>query len=193
MPEMRVKKIGYGSGKRKTGSSLPNLLRIVLGEDVLGKQENDTAIHKETIHVIKTNIDDMSPEVLGFLMETLFDHKALDVCFIPVQMKKNRPGLQVEVMCQKKDLEPIVHLILTQTSSIGLRTYVCDRFFLYREKVIIKTSFGDLQVKKIVNPDHSIRYVPEYDEVKKVAREKKIPLKDVYNRILCEANVLDRQ
>jgi len=191
IPEMRIKKVGYGSGKRDTGSSLPNLLRIILG-DAIRDQKKTYAAQKETIHIVKTNVDDMSPEISGFLMENLFENKALDVCYVPVQMKKNRPGIQIEVMCRKKDLDNIIDIILSQTTSIGVRYHECERFFLLREKVFIKTLFGKLQVKKITNPDNTVRFVPEYDVAKKIAKDKKIALKDVYNQILCDAASLDQ-
>jgi len=191
MPEMIVKKVGYGSGKRDTGSDLPNLLRIILGESQLIEKKSKTSVHKEAIHVVKTNVDDTIPEVLGFLMESLFENKALDVCYIPVQMKKNRPGIQLEVICRKEDLDNIIQIILTQTTSIGVRHYESERSVLLREKAFIKTSFGKIQVKKITNPDNSIRFVPEYSVAKKVAKEKKIPLKDVYARILSDANPVE--
>ncbi len=191
MPEMRIKKVGYGSGKRDTGSSLPNLLRIILG-DAIRDQKKTSAAQKETIHIVKTNVDDMSPEISGFLMENLFENEALDVCYVPVQMKKNRPGIQIEVMCRKKDLDNIIDIILSQTTSIGVRYHECERFFLLREKVFIKTLFGKLQVKKITNPDNTVRFVPEYDVAKKIAKDKKIALKDVYNQILCDAASLDQ-
>ena len=88
IPEMVIKRTGYGSGKKDTGSSLPNLLRIVLGEPVIKKQKVQLNVQKETIYIVKTNIDDMNPEISGYLMETLFDNQALDVCYTPVQMKK---------------------------------------------------------------------------------------------------------
>ena len=191
IPEMRIKKVGYGSGKRDTGSSLPNLLRIILG-DAIRDQKKTSAAQKETIHIVKTNVDDMSPEISGFLMVNLFENKALDVCYVPVQMKKNRPGIQIEVMCRKKDLDNIIDIILSQTTSIGVRYHECERFFLLREKVFIKTLFGKLQVKKITNPDNTVRFVPEYDVAKKIAKDKKIALKDVYNQILCDAASLDQ-
>lgn len=187
MPEMIMRKVGYGSGKRDTGSKLPNLLRIILGEPQFF-QKKGTGVQKETVHVIKTNLDDTTPEVLGFLMESLFNNQALDVCYIPVHMKKNRPGIQLEVISRKEDLDNIIRIILTQTTSIGLRHYENKRSFLLREKVFVETSFGKLQVKKIINPDNSIRFVPEYEIAKKVAKEKEIPLKDVYIQILSEAN-----
>ncbi|MBT4877130.1 MAG: nickel pincer cofactor biosynthesis protein LarC [Desulfobacula sp.] len=192
MPEMIMNQVGYGSGKRDTGSSIPNLLRIILGEPLIDKTKNETCVHKESIQVVKTNVDDSNPEVLGFLMETLFENRALDVCYIPVHMKKNRPGIQLEVICKKQDLDNIVEIILAQTTSIGVRHYESERSFLLREKIFVETLFGNLQVKKITNPDNSIRFVPEYDVVKKVAKEKKIPLKDVYTQILSDANPLDR-
>ncbi len=197
MPGMRVKQSGYGAGKRDTGSSLPNLLRIVLGEDP-GNQlksqldnqgENGTAIHQETISVAKTNVDDMSPEISGFLMETLLEAGALDVCFFPVQMKKNRPGIQIEVMCRQEDLSALIHLILSQTTSIGVRHHTCDRSFLARENSVVDTSFGPVQVKKIINPDHTLRFVPEYEGVRKLAKDRQIPFKEVYARIMWEANL----
>lgn len=191
MPEMMVQQVGYGSGKRDTGSVHPNLLRIVLGTGTNDQIDPATAIRKETIYVVKTNVDDMSPEVLGFLMEILFENKALDVSYVPVQMKKNRPGTQIEVICQKKDLDAVICIILEQTSSIGVRYHECERSFLSRQTAVAETVFGRLEVKKIINPDHSIRFVPEYEVARKVAREKKLPIKDVYNRILRDANPLD--
>ncbi len=192
MPQMTIKKVGYGSGKRETGSSVPNLLRIVLGDRTVSQQPGDAAVLKETIYVVKTNIDDMNPEISGFLMETLFDHNALDVCCIPVHMKKNRPGFQIEVLCHKKDLDQIIQMILSQTTSIGVRYHPCDRSFLLRETIEAETVFGKVKVKKITNPDHSVRCVPEYEAAKKVAEEKKIPLKDVYQQITSDTNPLDR-
>ena len=188
LPEMVIQKVGYGSGKRDTGSGLPNLLRIILGEKSADQKEDGTAIQKETIHVVKINVDDMNPEISGFLMEILFENKALDVCYVPVQMKKNRPGIQIEVMCRKEDLDNIIHIILTQTTSIGVRYHECERSFLLREKAFVKTSFGKLQVKKITNPDNTVRFIPEYDVAKRIAIEKRIALKDVCNQIIADAN-----
>ncbi len=192
MPEMIIKKTGYGSGKKDTGSSLPNLLRIVLGEPAINQKKKNITVQAETVYVVKTNIDDMSPEISGFLMEVLFDNKALDVCFIPVQMKKNRPGMQIEVICKKEDLDNIINTILTETTSIGVRYHECKRDSLIRQNTIAETRFGKLQVKKIVGLDNSVRFIPEYEVAKEVAKKKQIPLKDVYNQILSDANPLDR-
>ena len=195
MPAMTIGKTGYGSGKRDTGSSLPNLLRIVLGDplrDQLRPEKKlQNSIQKENIYVIKTNIDDMNPEISGFLMELLFDNNALDVCYIPLQMKKNRPGMQIEILCKKVDLDNIINIVLTETTSTGVRYHKCERSFLLRQKVFVKTRFGETEVKKIVNPDNSVRFVPEYDVAKKIAKQNKIVLKDVYNHILTDANPVE--
>lgn len=192
MPEMTIKKTGYGAGKKDTGSSLPNLLRIVLGDPAINQKKKNVTVQEETVYVVKTNIDDMSPEISGFLMAVLFDNKALDVCYIPVQMKKNRPGMQIEVICKKEDLDSIINTILTETTSIGVRYHECKRDSLVRQNTIVETRFGKLQVKKIVSLDSSVRFIPEYEVAKEVAVNKQIPLKDVYNQILSDANPLDR-
>ncbi len=191
MPPMTVKQVGYGAGNRDTGGTLPNLLRIVLGQPSTGERTDQSTIRKEKVVVVKTNVDDMSPEISGFLMEMLFENKALDVCYIPVGMKKNRSGIQIEVICRKTDLDGIIQIILTQTTSIGVRYHECERSFLLREQAMVETRFGKLEVKKIINPDNSLRFVPEYEIARKVATQQGIPLKDVYNQILWDANVFD--
>ena len=191
IPAMTMGKTGYGAGKRETGSSLPNLMRIVLGEDLNLETEKTNNIQKENIYIVKTNIDDMNPEISGFLMEILFENRALDVCYIPVQMKKNRPGLQIEVICKKEDLKTIINIILTETTSIGVRYHECKRSSLLRKKTFVKTRFGEIQVKQITNPDNSINYVPEYEVVKQLANKKNIALRNVYNQILSDTNSHD--
>jgi uncharacterized protein (TIGR00299 family) protein len=200
MPEMQISRIGYGAGKRETNSSLPNLLRMVLGEavppavkdigsDVLFK--NGSCLQQEKVFVVKTNVDDMNPEILGFVMERLFENKALDVSFTPIQMKKNRPGTQIEVICHGKDLETLSRLILTQTTAIGLRYHECERVVLERAVVTRETLWGKVLVKRIKDPDR-VRYVPEYEVCKKIALEQDLPLRDVYSSIMAEVNPLDR-
>ncbi len=207
IPEMEISGIGYGAGKRETSSSMPNLLRMVLGQEVpgLGKGDEpdsllktdrlfqpDSPLTREKVFVVKTNVDDMNPEILGFVMELLLEKGALDVSFTPVYMKKNRPGTLIEVICHSKDLERLSRLILTQTTAIGLRYHDSERAVLEREVVTMETSLGQILVKKIKDPDNSIRFMPEYEACKKVALEENQPLKDVYARIMAEVNPLDR-
>jgi len=199
VPEMQISRIGYGAGKRETNSSLPNLLRMVLGEaqpPVAKDSESDilfknSPLQQEKVFVVKTNVDDMNPEILGFVMERLFENKALDVSFTPIHMKKNRPGTKIEVICHGKDLETLSRLILTQTTAIGLRYHECERVVLERAVVTRETLWGKVLVKRIKDPDQ-VRYVPEYEACKKIALEQDLPLRDVYSRIMAEVNLLDR-
>jgi pyridinium-3,5-bisthiocarboxylic acid mononucleotide nickel chelatase len=186
MPEMKIIKTGYGSGKRQTGSALPNLLRIILGEEQ--DKAKISGIQKETVYVIKSQIDDMSPEISGWLMETLMENHALDVVFSPVQMKKNRPGLKIEVLCKQETLDSLVRLIFAETTSIGLRVEQCERYYLPRESLEIQTSLGLILVKKITDPDGHDRLVPEYEAAKQAAKTHCLPLQMAYQQLLCEIN-----
>ncbi|MBT3388491.1 MAG: nickel pincer cofactor biosynthesis protein LarC [Desulfobacula sp.] len=186
MPDMKIIKTGYGAGKRQTGSALPNLLRIILGE----KREKTkiSGIQKEVIYVIKSQIDDMSPEISGWLMESLMETHALDVAFIPVQMKKNRPGVKIEVLCKQENLDSLVKLIFSETTTIGLRVEQCERYYLLRESLEIPTSLGLILAKKITKPNGEKLLIPEYEAAKEVAKKKDLPLHLVYIRLLSEIN-----
>ena len=182
MPEMIIEKTGYGAGKREL-ESVPNLLRVITGTlpDVISDTESDTVV------VVKTCIDDMNPEIFGFVMDRLFADGALDVYSIPVFMKKNRPGTMLEVLCDRSSQDAVIRRILSETTSLGVRYYEVKRRLLYREHVNIKTSYGVIAVKRIKNPDGGFHMVPEYEVCKKIALEKNIPLKVVYNTIEKEA------
>lgn len=190
MPAMQVEKIGYGAGKRDTGSRMPNLLRLVLGRAVSGPDTGRSAIRSESIAVLTTQVDDMNPEILGFVMDHLLEKGALDVTFAPVHMKKNRPGTRVEVLCRPKDRDAMIQEILTQTTAIGVRYQACDRAELHREPCVMDTVFGKVAAKKIRDPDGSERRVPEYEALAGIARDQGISLKIVYEQVL--GNFLDR-
>ncbi len=188
LPDMVMGKVGYGAGKRKSVDGLPNLLRIIMGKPVA---LTDTPfINKEMVWVVETTIDDMIPEVLGYIMDKLFEKGALDVCHIPVQMKKNRPGTRLEVICRGERLNDVMDLILTQSSSIGVRFHKVQRGVLHREIVEVPTCFGQIKAKKIIDPAGAVRIVPEYEACRRVAEAKKIPLQEVYTRILATVHAL---
>ncbi len=226
MPSMQVEKIGYGAGKRETGSRMPNLLRMVLGRPASGPVSDTTAlfpelaqpstghsaktqaeqillkryqsgedrfpaIQSETIGVLTTQVDDMNPEILGFVMDQLFEIGALDVTFAPVYMKKNRPGTRIEVLCRPKDRDVLIQEILTQTTALGVRYHPCDRAVLHREPCQMDTVFGKVAAKKIRHPDGTDRMVPEYEALAKIARIRGLALKEVYARAC--GNPLDRK
>jgi len=178
LPEMEIINSGYGAGQRDLETQ-PNLLRIITGK----KNENHD---KDEVIVVETSIDDMNPEIFGFLIERLFEDGALDVLFIPVFMKKNRPGTMVQTLCEKHNFNQIINRILSETTSTGIRHYKVKRAKLKRKTVILKTSLGDVQAKAIIHPDGIERIAPEYEACRKIALEKNIPVRVVYDTALKE-------
>lgn len=176
IPEMVINKTGYGSGKRDL-EDRPNLLRIISG-DIAGKSSPD-----ETISVVETTIDDMNPEIFGFLMDRLFDDGALDVYWQPVYMKKNRPGIVATVLCDNLKAQPVTDRILTETTTSGVRIHTVKRKTLKRQPVDIETRFGTIRAKEITNPDGSIRIVPEYEICRAIALEQDLPVRHVMEEV----------
>lgn len=174
IPAMTITATGYGAGTKEC-SDRPNLLRAVLGEtDVKGEN---------SILVMETNIDDMNPEISGFLMDRLFDAGALDVTFSPLQMKKNRPGIQLTVITDHSHLDELSRMILTESTAIGLRYYPVERVTLQRSTIEIETSLGPIKAKKVLLPDGSCRINPEFDECRRIAVEKGITILDAYRLV----------
>ncbi|WP_319575619.1 nickel pincer cofactor biosynthesis protein LarC [uncultured Desulfobacter sp.] len=190
MPDMQIEKVGYGAGKRDIGASVPNLLRLVLGTPA-AVQKSGENILSDQVHVLYTNVDDMSPESLGFVMDRLMDKGALDVSFTPAFMKKNRPATRIEVICHKDQLQTLSTILLSETTTIGVRYHLCDRMILRREPVEVETSLGRVNAKKITTPDGRTRTMPEYDDCKRKAQEHKLPFYQVYERILAESNCIE--
>ena len=175
IPDMLINKIGYGAGKREH-ETRPNILRIITGSAAL----NSGYCQDDEVVVLETIIDDMNPEIYGFLMERLFEAGALDVVWIPAFMKKNRPGTIVQVLCPMELQEAITALILTETTSSGLRHYTVGRKKLPRKMLKIDTQFGKVEVKAMVDPKGVVQIVPEYEVCKKIAKKKNVPIKTVY-------------
>jgi uncharacterized protein (DUF111 family) len=183
MPDMQIEKIGYGAGKRDTGN-IPNLLRIITGT----KNRETYGRKTEWVVVVETCIDDMNPEIFSFLMERLFEDGALDVCWIPVYMKKNRPGTMIQVVCNESCKKKIVDRILMETTTSGVRFCESERYTLDRRIVEIDTSFGRLKAKQISKPDGTNLIAPEYEECRKIAIEKKIPVRVVFETVYRESH-----
>jgi len=179
IPDIIVADTGYGAGKRDL-ESIPNLLRIITGIAA----DHQAGLRQDTIVMVETCIDDMNPEVFGFLMDRLFAEGALDVYWVPIFMKKNRPGTMVQVLCRGDRKEAVMERILSETTSSGVRFYDVHRRTLKREQLVVDTLYGRVQVKRIVNPDGSQRLVPEYEVCKKIALEKDIPIRTVYDNII---------
>ena len=173
MPKMKVLRAGYGAGGHAI-KELPNLLRIILGEG-----DDDNA----SMCVVETNIDDMNPEFYEHVMSSLFSAGAVDVFLEPVQMKKNRPATKLTAIVphDKKDL--VVKVLLMETSTFGVRFYEVGRVVLDREFQHIKTPYGEVSVKIGKLEGKVVRVAPEYDECKKIAGKKGLPIKRVYEEI----------
>ena len=171
MPLLKIKKVGYGAGKTKMKH--PNMLRVFLGD-----LQNDYNFDVTTM--IETNIDDMNPEIYGFLVQKLFDNGALDVFFTHIQIKKNRPGIKLSVISSMENVEKLVGIIFTETSTFGVRCYETKRMKLSIEKRRVKTKYGDVTVKIGTHKNQIKTVSPEYEDCKKIATKNDIPLKDVY-------------
>jgi len=183
IPDMIIEKTGYGAGKRHL-ETLPNLLRIVMGTRPVLFEKTSDWHQEDRIVLVETCIDDMNPEVFGFLMERLFELGALDVYWIPIFMKKNRPATMVNVLCPEDLREPVMNCILSETTSTGVRFYPANRRMLPRESIVVNTAFGEITAKKLIELDGSVRIVPEYEICRKIALDKKLPLRVVYDTIL---------
>jgi uncharacterized protein (TIGR00299 family) protein len=181
MPAMTIEKIGYGAGTRDL-KTVPNVLRAVLGvASAVPSRSSDEA---DTISVLETNIDDMNPQLFGDVMERVLAAGALDVFLAPVQMKKNRPGTLLTVLCALSDVERIAGLLLTHTTSFGVRVHEVRRHKLQREIIKVKTKFGRIEVKLGRRGGKLVTWAPEYESCKRAAAKTGVAVKEVYNAAL---------
>jgi uncharacterized protein (TIGR00299 family) protein len=180
LPAMTIRKIGYGAGSRQLDER-PNLLRILVGQpeekDATGSDVEAGAV------MVETCIDDMNPEIFGFLMDRLFEAGALDVYWVPIYMKKNRPATKIQVLCRESETPAIADRILRETTTTGVRYYPVRRLTLQREKAVVKTSYGEVAVKRITGVDGRVRIVPEFEACRQIAHHQNIPIRDVYENI----------
>jgi uncharacterized protein (TIGR00299 family) protein len=186
LPAMVIKRVGYGAGRRDFDDR-PNLLRIILSEDHQLAEEQDGKRIEDQVAIIETCIDDMNPELFGYVMDRLFEDGALDVYLIPVQMKKNRPGTMIQVLCREDCRDRLIDRVLAETTTTGVRYYRSQRRLLAREQLEINTTFGALAVKRIRDSHGNTRLVPEYEVCRKIALEQNIPLRLVYETVAREA------
>jgi uncharacterized protein (TIGR00299 family) protein len=175
-PNMTIEKIGYGAGN-KDFVNRPNLFRLVLGA-------GGAPWTNEEMLVIETNIDDMNPEFYDYVLDRLFAVGARDVFMSPVQMKKNRPGTLIRVIAEPKDREVLAEVLLSETSTIGVRYYTVGRMILKRAPANVRTRFGTVRVKVIEAPDGTQRATPEYEDLKRIAAAKKISLKALHDEVI---------
>lgn len=180
VPAMQVEAVGYGAGTR-TLADRPNVLRIAVGQ-------TQDALRADQLLILETNIDDLNPEFYEYVIERLMEAGARDVYLCPIHMKKNRPGILLWVLCEHASRERLSGLLFAETSTLGIRSYPVDRVALRRERKDVETPYGTIGIKLAYQPDGRLQLAPEYEECKRVAREKKVPLKVVYEAALQAAH-----
>lgn len=194
IPKIIIEKTAYGAGTRDY-NDFPNVLRLIIGEEEKGRKGEEEirskikdlrSKTKDQLILLETNIDDLSPEILGFVMEKAFEFGCLDCWFTPIQMKKNRPATMISILCGNEKAEVFKELLFTETSTLGIRISRIERECLERESKKIETEFGEIDVKIGKFNGKVVNIKPEYDQMREFAVKSKIPLKEIERRILRE-------
>jgi uncharacterized protein (TIGR00299 family) protein len=180
-PRMKTSTTGYGAGSRNF-HGVPNVLRLSVGES-LGEDSllSETGVHVpvEEIAILEANVDDMTPQVFGYVMEQALVAGALDVFGTAVQMKKNRPGMLLTVLCRPEDSSRITRLIFAETTTLGVRMRQEKRAILRRRHLAVQTKWGEVRMK-LANLNGSVsNYSPEYEDCRRIAEQQRVPLKAV--------------
>jgi pyridinium-3,5-bisthiocarboxylic acid mononucleotide nickel chelatase len=178
-PDMTVDKVGYGAGSRDI-SAWPNILRIWLGEE---KEDSSD----QTLVLLETNIDDMNPQIYGYLMEKLLSEQAADVWFTPIQMKKNRPAIMLSVLAPSQYESLMIEIIMRETSTLGIRSRSVSRHIAQREIIEFESSLGHVKAKIKRFSKDVFNISPEYEDCRIIATERNIPLQEVLRIIEAEA------
>ncbi|HEY2963585.1 MAG TPA: nickel pincer cofactor biosynthesis protein LarC [Pyrinomonadaceae bacterium] len=181
IPRIATQAAGYGAGTREY-KDFPNVLRVLIGET-----EADAATD-ERLWMMETNIDDMSPQLLGHVMERAFELGALDCYFTPVQMKKNRPGVLLSVLCGSDEKEKLMNLLFTETTTIGVRSYAVERRALRRSMVRVETQYGPIDVKVAHLNGRVVNEMPEFEQCRAAASKAGVPLKVVEEAVRAAIN-----
>jgi pyridinium-3,5-bisthiocarboxylic acid mononucleotide nickel chelatase len=174
-PAMTIEKSGYGAGARDFPGHA-NVLRLTVGE---AQSQLAAQTLQETISVLEANLDDMNPQVFGYVLDRLLEEGALDVFGLPVQMKKSRPGLLLTVLCRREDISKLTDLIFQETTTLGVREREERRRILARKWIMVGTRWGNVRLKVASMNGTVTNYAPEYEDCKKIAVAYRVPLKSV--------------
>jgi uncharacterized protein (TIGR00299 family) protein len=185
-PEMKIEKSGYGAGSRDFPGH-PNVVRLTVGEAASHSLKSASAFASaiaaktasETITVLEANLDDLNPQVFGYVLDRLLEEGALDAFALPVQMKKNRPGTLLTVLCKPEHAGRLTHLIFTETTTLGVRCREEVRQTLARRWESVQTAWGDVRIKIASMNGTVTNYAPEYEDCRRIAAEQRVPLKRV--------------
>jgi len=175
-PEMKILKSGYGAGSRDFPGH-PNVVRLTIGETASIALASQTA--SETITVLEANLDDLNPQVFGYVMDRLLEEGALDAFAMPVQMKKNRPGAVLTILCKPEDADKFTQLLFTETTTLGVRRREEMRQALSRRWENVETPWGEVRIKIGSMNGTVTNYAPEYEDCRRIAAENHVPLKQV--------------
>jgi pyridinium-3,5-bisthiocarboxylic acid mononucleotide nickel chelatase len=173
----RIEKTAYGVGQ-KDNHDVPNLLRVFMGETI-----SDTVTGHDALH-LECNIDDMNPEFFEFISEKLFKAGVSDVFLSNIIMKKGRPGIVLNVICETEYANSVKDIIFTESTSLGIRTFPFRKDTLVRKIESLPTVYGEITIKRSFFKEKEVSCKPEYDDCKRIASETGIPLKEVYNNIM---------
>lgn len=172
IPRIKTDRTGYGAGTREY-ENFPNVLRVLVGET----ETNDAA--SERLWMLETNLDDASPQIVGHVMDRVFEAGALDCYFTAVQMKKNRPGVLLSVLCGPAEKEAVMKLLFTETTTLGIRSYEVERRALRRSVVQVETQYGPIFVKVAYLNGSVVNEMPEFEQCREAAIRANVPLKVV--------------
>jgi uncharacterized protein (TIGR00299 family) protein len=178
-PPMSVTSIGYGAGTADLEGQ-PNVLRLMVGESA----EKRAAAESETIRVLEANLDDMNPQIYGYFLEKALAAGALDVFATPVQMKKNRPGTLVTVLCKPEDEAMFHEMLFAETTTLGVRGHTAERRVLARQWETVHTAFGEVRIKVARLNGHIRQASPEFEDCRKLAETKSVPLQRVMDEAM---------
>ncbi len=178
-PPMTVSAIGYGAATSDLEGQ-PNVLRLMVGD----ADQKSALGSEETIRVLEANLDDMNPQIFGYFLDKALEAGALDVFATPVQMKKSRPGIVVTVLCYPADEQKLQEMLFAETTTLGVRSHSAERRILPREWEMVSTRFGDVRVK-IARLNGIVRQAsPEFDDCRRLAEEKNVPLVEIMEEAL---------
>jgi len=172
LPSIKIEAAGYGAGTRNP-KGFPNALRVLVGETTASLNATD-----ESLLMIETNIDDMSPQLFGHVMDRAFQLGALDCYLTQTQMKKNRPGLMVSILCRPRDREKFLEMLFSETTTIGARSYEVTRRALARETIRVETAFGPIDVK-VAQINGDVKAMPEFEQCRIAAEKSGVAVREV--------------
>lgn len=178
LPPMKVESVGYGAGSRELPGH-PNLLRLMIGQRIATPELRSPSPGAEVVAVIETTVDDMSPELYGYLVERALAAGALDISCTAIGMKKNRPGLEIRLLARPEQAEALADLVFAETTTLGLRISTAERRVLERELVSVETPYGSVRVKVGRRNGHVVNVAPEFEDCRRAALERGVPLKNV--------------